>query len=223
MYAKYNSFFTGDSCRPVSSTAYTDSTRFSCASVPQIPPSKPKEKCEVQCKIPEPICTYNCEKPPNTSKLPIVEGFTTKLNISQKPKSVSPISTIPQTNLLPVMNPEFNLREICKQIILLEDHLSQPEKRCTDCCIKHFLTIEALSEEAITLDKNNKYSHISFIPPKIRELQKTWYDNPNKNALLVSQQLRNIRKQYMIPSFGIIFTSDSSCNDCTGGVCKIKK
>lgn len=57
-----------------------------------------------------------------------------------------------QAALLPVMNPLFNLREACKQMTLLEDHLNQPRKRCPDCIRKHFLTLEALFEEGVSLD-----------------------------------------------------------------------
>lgn len=236
MYAKYNSFYNGGNCRPISSTGYTDSTRFACASIPQ-PPPPPKDEtpqCQVDCTIPDPVCTYSCgaqqrtpvsavlSKPLNTefpsTPLPVVkENFTTKLN--QK----TPIQSPSNGRLLPVMDPEFNLREICKQIILLEDHLCHQEKRCTDCCIKHFLTIEALAEEAITLDKNNKYTHINTLPEKVRRLQRHWHENPSQNSLEVSQQLREIRKQYMISSFSIIFSEKSSCDDCSSGVCKIKQ
>ncbi len=62
--------------------------------------------------------------------------------------------------LLPIMDPIFNLREISKQLILLEDHLFHIRKRCSDCIKKHFLTAEALSEEAITLDIDCKYNEI---------------------------------------------------------------
>jgi hypothetical protein len=63
-------------------------------------------------------------------------------------------------SLLPVLDPRFNMREICKQSVLLEDHLFQKEKRCHDCIIKHFLTIEGLAEEAVTLDKEHKYNEL---------------------------------------------------------------
>lgn len=122
-------------------------------------------------------------------------------------------------NLLPVLDTNFNLREICKQCILLEDHLSNEEKRCSDCCIKHFLAIEALGEEAITLDKNQEHVNItSSIPPNIREIQKIWFVNPEKNSLYASQELRKIRKEIMEDSFPIIFNSNQSCN---GNLCKI--
>jgi len=55
-------------------------------------------------------------------------------------------------HLLPIMNPLFNLREACKHLTLLEDHLNQPRKRCADCIRKHFLTLEALFEEGVSLD-----------------------------------------------------------------------
>jgi hypothetical protein len=51
----------------------------------------------------------------------------------------------------PLMDPGYNLREVAKQLVLLEDHLFQEAKRCPDCIRKHFLTVEALLEEAVTL------------------------------------------------------------------------
>ena len=59
-------------------------------------------------------------------------------------------------NLYPVHNPGFNLREIVKQMLLLEDHLNRKRMHCYDCIRKHILTIEALAEEAIQLDKTCK-------------------------------------------------------------------
>jgi len=98
--------------------------------------------------------------------------------------------------LLPVLDPCFNMREICKQCILLEDHLFQSEKRCTDCIKKHFLTIEALAEEAITLDKKNEY-HLSKIelPEKVRKLEREFIEE--KDPEYIAQQLRQIRKPLM--------------------------
>jgi hypothetical protein len=64
--------------------------------------------------------------------------------------------------LLPILNPAFNLREVAKQMILLEDHLEHQGKRCGDCCIKHSLTIEALLLEAKTLDSEGKYQKIIY-------------------------------------------------------------
>jgi len=54
-------------------------------------------------------------------------------------------------------HPIFNLREVVKQMVLLEDHLFHPYKLCPDCVRKHLLTIEAFAEEAATLDKTGIY------------------------------------------------------------------
>ncbi len=102
--------------------------------------------------------------------------------------------------ILPVLEPRFNMREICKQTILLEDHLFQEEKRCQDCIYKHFLTIEALAEEAITLDKENKHPELKELPTKIRAIEKKYIANP-KDAHLIAQELREIRKQNMTKCF----------------------
>lgn len=119
-------------------------------------------------------------------------------------------------NLLPVMDPAFNLREICKQCILLEDHLSHDDKRCTDCCTKHFLTLEALAEEAITLDKNgNLPENAKHLPHKIRDLQIFWIENPDK-CPQISQKLREIRKLYQQDSFDVIR------NKCSSSSCSIR-
>jgi hypothetical protein len=105
--------------------------------------------------------------------------------------------------LLPVMDPMYNMREICKQSILLEDHLFQKEKRCHDCICKHFLTIEALAEEAITLDKDLKHTEINVLPTKVRTITKKYIDNhTNENQPpLTAQQLREIRKDLMQKCF----------------------
>lgn len=48
-------------------------------------------------------------------------------------------------------DPHFNLREIVKQLVLLEDHLAQPPKFCADCILKHLFAVEAYAEEAVNL------------------------------------------------------------------------
>jgi hypothetical protein len=97
--------------------------------------------------------------------------------------------------LLPVMDPMYNMREICKQSVLLEDHLFQKKKRCRDCCIKHQLTIEALAEEAITLDKDGKCRDLYDLPDKIRTLQKDFIANRDPNE--IAQEYRKVRKSLM--------------------------
>jgi hypothetical protein len=42
----------------------------------------------------------------------------------------------------------YNLREIAKELVLLEAHLTDPEKLCPDCVMKHALALEAYADEA---------------------------------------------------------------------------
>jgi hypothetical protein len=104
--------------------------------------------------------------------------------------------------LLPIMSPLFNLREICKHLSLLEDHLNNPRKRCHDCIRKHFLTIEAFFEEAVSLDKKFEYGeHLDGKAQAIRDLQGIWIDSKDKKDhdreyLTISQELRAMRKGF---------------------------
>ena len=104
--------------------------------------------------------------------------------------------------LLPIMNPLFNLREICKQMSLLEDHLNNPRKRCRDCIRKHFLTIEALFEEAVSLDKDFKYEEsLDGKAQEVRDLQGEWLDcletkKEHEGHLAIAQALRALRKGF---------------------------
>ena len=127
-------------------------------------------------------------------------------------------------SLLPVLDCQFNLREICKQSILLEEHLTQPEKRCTDCCIKHFLALEGLSEEAISLDKEQKGPSImKDLPTLIRSIQKQWYLDPDKNSHSCSQQLRSIRKSLMESCFPVIFDENKNkLKSCSASACQLR-
>jgi len=124
-------------------------------------------------------------------------------------------------DLLPVLDCRFNLREICKQCILLEDHLSHDKKRCTDCCIKHFLALEGLCEEAVTLDKENRHQNLKGLAERIRRLQKMWYEDPDGSAHQCSQELRRIRKEFMTDVFPMIFETTTG-NACGDGMCTLR-
>ena len=107
------------------------------------------------------------------------------------------------------MSPLYNLREICKQIVLLEDHLNQPRKRCPDCIRKHFLTIEALFEEAVSLDKELKYTEVlDNKAEEIRKLQSVWLDtreseHAHRFYLILAQALRVLRKSFAEHCFDV--------------------
>lgn len=48
----------------------------------------------------------------------------------------------------PVNDPDYNMRNIAKQSVLLEEHLAIDRKYCHPCVVKHFLHIVGLAEEA---------------------------------------------------------------------------
>lgn len=68
---------------------------------------------------------------------------------------------------LALTDTQFNMREICKQLLLLEDHLFHREKQCPDCVVKHLLTVEALSDEALTFENVDlRFEHVSKLARK---------------------------------------------------------
>jgi len=97
-------------------------------------------------------------------------------------------------------DPSFNLREICKQMILLEDHLVNPSKRCPDCITKHFLMTEALSDEIGTLDPFNAAVANSF-SFWIRSLHQAWL-NHILSCENIAMNLRSVRKMLCQQLFG---------------------
>lgn len=103
-------------------------------------------------------------------------------------------------NTLSIFDPRFNMREIAKHLILLEDHLFHKNKHCIDCISKHFLTIEAFAEETRTLDKTLEFEDEvqkvlqikSIMPPLIAKMKKK--TSTPKDFASVAQSLRQIRK-----------------------------
>lgn len=172
--------------------------------------------------------TMNLDNSTSTMTKSVSLDETTNLDksINTMPKSMSVPKGLSRSSqsLLPVLDCHFNLREICKQSILLEEHLTQPEKRCTDCCIKHFLALEGLSEEAISLDKEQKGPPImKDLPTLIRSIQKHWYTNPDKNSHSCSQQLRSIRKSLMESCFPVIFDEkQNKLKSCSASACQLR-
>jgi len=174
-------------------------------------PSMPLPTYHVDEKVPPPpLLTPDSDK--KFSSLKVLFDLQPKVISERTPIDYDGKKKI---ELLPVMDPRFNLREICKQCVLLEDHLTHDDKRCSDCSIKHFLALEGLAEEALTLDKEGILcENAKDLPRRIRELQIFWMKNPNK-CHEVSQRLREIRKKFQQSTFSIIE------NGCDGNVCKV--
>ncbi len=101
-----------------------------------------------------------------------------------------------------LMDPKHNLREIAKQLILLEDHMAHKPKRCIDCITKHYLMTEGLLEEAITLDKTGEHiQEVRNITEQLKPVVMRIIDLIKNNKIndaeyeSACQTLRNIRKK----------------------------
>lgn len=85
------------------------------------------------------------------------------------------------------------VRHLCKKCILLEQYLKLNRDSCDiDYCMKHFLELEALSDEITT-----KESKTSSLPKDFQEIQQKWYVDPKKNSLECSNDLEIMRKKIM--------------------------
>lgn len=97
------------------------------------------------------------------------------------------------TDRLSLMDPRHNAREVCKQLLLLEDHLAHAEKRCPDCVRKHFLMAEALADEGVALDPTGNYAAmLSFAGDYCRALVARLVDGADPSW--AAGELRLMRK-----------------------------
>jgi hypothetical protein len=99
----------------------------------------------------------------------------------------------------PVSDPKYNMQQIVKQSILLEEHLTNKNKRCRDCITKHFQHIIGLAEEAqmLATTKCNKYPLLTDSVTIYNNLFNEWFNNRNdENKILeISDKLRIHRKK----------------------------
>lgn len=107
----------------------------------------------------------------------------------------------------PVSDPKYNMQQIVKQSILLEEHLANKNKRCRDCITKHFLHIIGLAEEAqmLATNKIHQYPLINECVEVYNRLFKKWlqsYDNGGEDSsLYCCDELRNMRKRLIAVYF----------------------
>jgi len=99
----------------------------------------------------------------------------------------------------PVSDPKYNMQQIVKQSILLEEHLTNKNKRCRDCITKHFQHIIGLAEEAqmLATTKCNKYPLLNDSVNLYNNLFNEWFNNRNNESkiLEISDKLRIHRKK----------------------------
>lgn len=132
--------------------------------------------------------------------------YLKKINTSTKKQDTCNCNTnLCKSNscaLLPVTDPAFNLRETAKQMLLLEDHLSNTGKTCQQCIIKHSLTIEGYLEEALCLDCDNKYgTEINDLLDKFKAIEQKFLNGHDLKKL--AQELRDLRKKIHVKYFSV--------------------
>lgn len=95
-------------------------------------------------------------------------------------------------------DPMFNLREITKQLVLLEDHLAHPYKVCQDCIRKHLLTIEAFAEEGSAMAVNGE-SLVVKLSEGLAEIARLWMTRIADGEALkpIGNEVRTLRKKIM--------------------------
>jgi hypothetical protein len=105
--------------------------------------------------------------------------------------------------MLPVLNPHLNIQDMVQNLVLLEDHLFHPHKRCKDCIRKHFVQIIAFGDEAASLCCKDKHlpKDLDMVATvdDVRRLFLKWTKavDDEKNIEDVACQLRFVRKHLM--------------------------
>jgi hypothetical protein len=130
----------------------------------------------------------------------IIFGYYIWQNKTNGCVSCNTTETYPDGKMHPVLDPMFNVREACKEMALLEQHLNDPRKRCKDCIRKHFLTIEGLFEEAVSLDKYSSFKSMLKGKPHIIKVLALQFDN-GKDYKEIAQGIRRLRKELMPTCF----------------------
>lgn len=100
----------------------------------------------------------------------------------------------------PVSDPDYNMKQIVKQSILVEEHLTQDRKRCKDCITKHLLHIQGLAEEAAMLAgaKAGDYPLLIESVAFYDDVLKRWIKEGRENVavqLEMATDLRKMRKE----------------------------
>ena len=100
-------------------------------------------------------------------------------------------------HLLPIKDPEFSVREVCKQLVLLEEHLAHPNKRCPDCIRKHFLTAEAHAEEALGLGAAGETASLALAASQALRQINTFVAEGG-DPFQAAQAVRKVRKALVL-------------------------
>ena len=122
----------------------------------------------------------------------------------------------------PISNPRYNMQQVVKQSILLEEHLLNRRKRCRDCITKHFNHIIGLCEEAVMLSTNKPKDYCPHLKTSVElynELFRQWlnYRKQNKEhdedcMVKICDKLRSNRKKLITCYFFDEHTTNTALN-----------
>lgn len=100
--------------------------------------------------------------------------------------------------LEPINDPDYNVREAIKQVLLLEQHLAEKAKYCKPCCTKHFLLVSGLLEEAVWMSckRCKEYPKLEESVDLFKAMFQQWHSNMDdeKTRLDVLTKLRDWRR-----------------------------
>lgn len=99
----------------------------------------------------------------------------------------------------PVNDPGYNVRDVIKNTLLLEEHLAEKRKYCKSCILKHFLINQGKLEEAVWMacDRCKEYPKLEDSVRFFDELFKQWYAGMDSEETRVDvlTQLRSWRRE----------------------------
>lgn len=209
---------------PINQTNITHNETFGTNSNP--PKSEPKSEPKIGPIIgpiigPEtdikPLDGTNVKTPTNPESVKetnnIMKGINDDAMCEKESNGKCSRDVCGSDNLHPILDPKFNMRESSKQCLLLEDHLNNSKKRCFDCIRKHFLIIDGLLEEAISLEKDNvQRSHYRNLYLEWVKIEKKYAEKPtdSNNIDDVSKMVRIFRKPLVEQYFDTISEYDIS-------------
>jgi len=158
------------------------------------------------------VLLYKCNATTNTPveiKIEKLEPLTTCSGKSCDSKAKCSVKTCgaEANGLHPILDPEFNMREVAKQCLLLEDHINNKKKRCIDCIKKHFLMVDGLLEEAVSLEKDNiKRDNYRDLYLKWVDIEKEYVNNAKEeyNIDNISKSIRLFRKPLANEYFDLV-------------------
>lgn len=132
-------------------------------------------------------------------------GFLTSRKIKKLASPDAPGVCETCASIDPVSDPAYNMTEIIKQSVLLEEHLTIDKKFCVDCVWKHLLHLHGLATEAVTLACSNvgEYPYLKDTPDFYQSCIDDWktkvravdFVHDPGPRLELAAKLRNYRKK----------------------------